>query len=111
MVMTPIRAVVVLIALQGVVTNSYTVPTVSTRLEQSVFLMGTVATIVVEADERQTALGKLDRIIRVVETTEAELSTWRRNTIISKLNRHPIGIAFSVPPPYLRPIRSSEVLA
>ena len=96
--MAPIRAIVILIALQGVVTNSYTEPAAPTRIEQTVFLMGTVATIVVEAAERQTALEKLDRIIRIIETTEAELSTWRQNTIISKLNRHPIGIAFSVPP-------------
>ena len=96
--MKPIRVIVILIVLQSVVTHSHTEPTVPTRIEQTVFLMGTVATIVVEAAERQTALGKLDRIIRIIETTEAELSTWRQNTIISELNRQPVGIAFSVPP-------------
>ena len=61
------------------------------RVERTVFLMGTVATFVTEAMEREAGLARLERMVRVVEETEAELSTWRSDSALSRLNRQPIG--------------------
>lgn len=61
------------------------------RVERTVFLMGTVATFVTEAAEREAGLARLERMVRVVEETEAELSTWRSDSALSRLNRQPIG--------------------
>ena len=67
------------------------------RVERTVFLMGTVATFVVETADRETALAKLERMVRVVEETEAELSTWRDDSVLSALNRRPVGEALRLP--------------
>ena len=60
--------------------------------------MGTAATFVAEATDRAAARGRLERMVRVVEATESELSTWRDDSALSKLNRQPPGNALSVPP-------------
>jgi len=62
----------------------------SIRVERTVFLMGTVATFVVDASDRETGLNRLDRMIRVIEETEAELSTWQDDSVLSALNRQPV---------------------
>ena len=49
------------------------------RVERTVYLMGTTATFVVEATDRPAALEQLERMVRVVESTEAELSTWHED--------------------------------
>ena len=67
------------------------------RVERTVFLMGTVATFVAEAINRDTGLAKLERMVRVIEQTEAELSTWRDDSVLSAVNRQPVGEPFSVP--------------
>ena len=61
------------------------------RVERTVFLMGTLATFVVEAPDRETGLAKLERMVRVIERTEDELSTWRDDSVLSTLNRQPVG--------------------
>ncbi len=71
-------------------------PTV--RVERTVVLMGTTAEFAAEAEDRTTALARLERMVRVVETTEAELSTWRNDSALSGLNRQPPGEPLSVPP-------------
>ena len=68
------------------------------RVERAVFLMGTVATFVAEAADRDTGLARLERMVRVVEETEAELSTWRDDSVLSAVNRQPVGEALPVPP-------------
>ena len=67
------------------------------RVERTVFLMGTLATFVTEAIDRETGLAKLERMVRIVERTEAELSTWRDDTVLSALNRQPVGEALRLP--------------
>ena len=67
------------------------------RVERTVFLMGTLATFVAEALDRETGLAKLERMVRVVEETEAELSTWRDDSVLSALNRRPVGEALRLP--------------
>ena len=66
------------------------------RVERTVVLMGTAATFVAEAADRAAALARVERMVRVVEVTEAELSTWRDDSALSALNRQPLGTPFSV---------------
>ena len=67
------------------------------RVERTVFLMGTLATLVAEAIDRETGLAKLERMVRIVEETEAELSTWRDDSVLGALNRRPIGESLPLP--------------
>ena len=67
------------------------------RVERTVFLMGTLATFVSEAIDRETGLAKLERMVRIVEETEAELSTWRDDSVLGALNRRPVGEALPLP--------------
>ena len=67
------------------------------RIERTVFLMGTYATFVAETVDRQTGLAKLERMVRVIEDTEAELSTWRDDGVLSALNGQPVGTPLPVP--------------
>ncbi len=75
------------------------------RVERTVFLMGTLATFVAETADRETALAKLERMVRVVEHTEAELSTWRQDSVLSAVNRQPPG------EPLPLPVRTCRLLA
>lgn len=68
------------------------------RVERTVFLMGTFATFVAETADREAGLAKLERMVRVVERTEAELSTWRDDSVLSAVNGQPVGEALPVPP-------------
>ena len=67
------------------------------RVERTVFLMGTLATLVAETADRESGLAKLERMVRVVESTEAELSTWRDDSILSAVNRQRVGEALPLP--------------
>ena len=67
------------------------------RVERAVFLMGTLATLAAETADRETALAKLERMVRVIEETEAALSTWRDDSVLSALNRQPVGRPLPVP--------------
>jgi len=67
------------------------------RVERTVFLMGTFATFVVETPDRETGLAKLERMVRVIEAAETELSTWRDDSVLSAVNRHPVGDVLELP--------------
>ena len=67
------------------------------RVERTVYLMGTLARFVAEARDRATGLERLERMVRVVEATEAELSTWRDDSVLGGLNRQAIGVPRAVP--------------
>ncbi len=73
-------------------------PAAPVRVERTVFLMGTAATLVAEASDREAGLAQLERLVRVIEATEAELSTWRDDSALSRLNRQPLGVPRPVPP-------------
>ncbi len=74
-------------------------PAPPVRLERTVVLMGTAATLVAEAADRDAALARLERMVRVVEDTEAELSTWRDDSALSALNQEQIGNPLAVSQP------------
>lgn len=67
-------------------------------VERAVYLMGTRATLVVEAADRAHALERLEALLRVLEQTEAELSTWRDDSLLSELNRRPVGAPLTLSP-------------
>ena len=67
------------------------------QLERSVYLMGTVARFAVDAVDRAAGIAQLERMVRVVETAEAELSTWRAGSVLGRLNRNPVGEAMRAP--------------
>ena len=67
------------------------------RVERTVFLMGTLASFVAEAADRETGLARLERMVRVIEETEAELSTWRDDSVLGAVNRQPVGEPLPAP--------------
>ena len=71
--------------------------TTFTRVERRAYLMGTRATLVTLAANRTRGLHDLERMLRVLEATEAELSTWRNDSVLSALNRHPVGEEWLAP--------------
>ena len=68
------------------------------RVERTVHLMGTWATLVVETPDRAAGLEALEWMVRVIERTEASLSTWRADGVLGALNRQPVGEPFGLPP-------------
>lgn len=64
------------------------------RIERQVYLMGTVARLMVYELDRDAGLARLDRMVAVLEQAEGELSTWRDDSEVSALNRHPTGAPF-----------------
>lgn len=57
--------------------------------------MGTRARLATHESSRTAGLAALDAALKVLEATEAELSTWRADSAISELNRSPIGTAWT----------------
>ena len=70
-------------------------PTV--RVERTVVLMGTTARFVTEGPDRETSVRQLERMVRVIEKTEASLSTWLNTSVLSALNQQPIGTSITLP--------------
>lgn len=68
------------------------------RVERVVFLMGTAATLVAESGDRAGGLDRLERMVRIIEDTEAELSTWRDDSALSAINRRAVGESGAVTP-------------
>ena len=68
-------------------------------VERTVYLMGTRAGLVVHATDRVAAVGQLDQMVQSLERTEAELSTWRSDSVLSAVNRQPVGELLELPPP------------
>jgi thiamine biosynthesis lipoprotein len=61
---------------------------------RQVFLMGTQTSLTSCAASRESGLAELETYIGILEAVEDELSTWRPESKISKLNRHPVGVEF-----------------
>ena len=74
-------------------------PAAPLRVERTVHLMGTWATLVVLTADRAAGLQALERMVGAIERTEASLSTWRADSVLSALNRHPVHEPFGLPPP------------
>ena len=61
------------------------------RADRSVYLMGTRAVLSSYGATRDEAMRTLETALITLEQTEAELSTWRPDSAISRLNRTAIG--------------------
>ncbi len=57
-----------------------------TVVERRLALMGTWAWVRVECGERVRAAGAAEAALRAMEAAEADLSTWRRDTLLTRLN-------------------------
>lgn len=69
-------------------------------LERQVYSMGTTLRLVVFENDQQKALRNSETLIRVIEETDNQLSTWKNNSEVSRLNAAEID----------RPVRVSESL-
>jgi thiamine biosynthesis lipoprotein len=56
-------------------------------VQRDVYLMGTRALLGTYAANRTEGISTLERAVRVLEDTEAQLSTWRSDSAISRLNQ------------------------
>jgi thiamine biosynthesis lipoprotein len=65
-------------------------------LEREVYLMGTSFHIALYESDREKALSDLEAIIKVVEETENQLSTWKPNSELSTLNQFPLSKPFAM---------------
>ena len=61
------------------------------------YLMGTRATLVASASSRTAAVESLDQMLATLEHAEDELSTWRAESVLSRLNRQPVDEAWAGP--------------
>ena len=68
-------------------------------VERTVYLMGTRARLVLFATDRTAGLRRLEAMVRSLEQTEAELSTWRTDSVLSAVNRQPVGEPLQLPAP------------
>ena len=66
-------------------------------VERQVYLMGTRARVATVATTRRDGLALLDRVVRILEATERELSTWRDSSLLSELNRQPVATPWRGP--------------
>ncbi len=71
------------------------------------YLMGTRVHLAVYAAGRAEGMATLDTALRVLEDTDRELSTWRDDSAISALNRHPVGRPWQAPPATCRMLASA----
>ena len=60
--------------------------------------MGTWVTLVVHAADRAAGLLALERMVGRIERTEASLSTWRADSVLSALNQRRVDEPFELPP-------------
>lgn len=75
-------------------------------VERRLFLMGTEATVRVEAGDRASALGASEAAVRALTAAEARLSTWTEKSELARLNRAPAGA-----PVELSPLLAAELAA
>ena len=91
-------AVTALLVAAGSILNSQAPASEPELVTRDAYLMGTRAHFATYAESRTEGVATLDVALRVLESTERELSTWRHDSAISRLNRHPVGEAWQAPP-------------
>ena len=64
--------------------------------------MGTLCTLNVYAPDRASGIDRCEGYLRLLEETNRQLSTWERESELSRLNRHPIGVPYQVTPSLCR---------
>lgn len=61
------------------------------EISRRVRLMGTWCTLTTYSQSHQEGHAQLEKLITVLEQTEEELSTWRSDSALSRVNLYPIG--------------------
>ena len=92
--MTRALALAASVAIAGSVLHSQAPRSEPQLVTRDAYLMGTRVHLATYADQRARGIATLDVALRVMESTERELSTWREDSAISRLNRHPVGQAW-----------------
>ena len=86
------------LAVQPLAAQESPEPPVTVTVQRSQLLMGTLLTVDIEADSRETALAASEQIFDAVAEAEARLSTWRDDSELSHLNASETGQAISLSP-------------
>jgi FAD:protein FMN transferase len=76
--------------------------TVSKVQSRRVYLMGTLCTLHYVSHSPEKSVGRMESMVRILESTEEELSTWKEDSIISRLNRQPVGVPLEVDPSMIK---------
>lgn len=63
-------------------------------VERQVSLMGTRCRLLVYERDRKEGIEHIEGAIETLQETEAELSTWQPGSVLSRLNRQPLGKPF-----------------
>jgi FAD:protein FMN transferase len=66
--------------------------------EREVYLMGTSFHLVLYEKDREKGIRDLEELVRTVEATENQLSTWRPESELSRLNKQPVSEPFLLSP-------------
>ncbi len=64
--------------------------------ERQVYLMGTTCRLATYDDDRASGLARLESILRILEDADRELSTWRADSALSRINRQPADAPFDL---------------
>ena len=66
--------------------------------ERRLHLMGTVCTMIYYGEGQRGGRNRLEGFVRILESTERQLSSWRLDSSISRVNQHPVGQPFALEP-------------
>lgn len=80
------------------------------RVVRRVAVMGTLASIETEAEDRIRALAASEAAVQALEAVEDRLSTWDEDSELARLNRTPAGQPFDVSPELERDLAWAEAL-
>ena len=58
------------------------------------YLMGTMASLEIHSADRGSGLDQLEEFLGIMERTDAELTTWKGDSTISRFNIAPLGVEF-----------------
>jgi thiamine biosynthesis lipoprotein len=65
---------------------------------REVYLMGTRCSLTLYTRDAEQGVRRLESFIGILEHAERELSTWRPDSVLTRLNRHPVGPHFELGP-------------
>ena len=89
-------------AISVAITAAGSVQSVPQLVVRDVYLMGTRASLATYAPTREAGVVTLESALAALERTEAELSTWRETSDISRLNRQPVSTPWHATPAMCR---------
>lgn len=67
--------------------------------------MGTRCSLTVYTKDQRSGLARLESFVRILESTEEELSTWKEESPLSRINQTPVDVPAAVSPSLCRLLR------